>query len=94
MRTNVYRVAVVSRVSSIQSGKKEKKKGQREIAVDGERGVEERAKGEGGEEKEKEETAFPELIARSRCTVALRIHRDKARRPRETPVIIVIIVLA
>lgn len=47
--------------------------------ADGERGVEERAKGEGGEEKEKEETAFPELIARSRCTVALRIHRDKAR---------------
>lgn len=42
---------------------------------------ERREKG-GGEEKEKEETAFPELIARSRCTVALRIHRDKARRPR------------
>lgn len=63
--------------------------------VDGERGVEEReSKGRRGEEKEKEETAFPELIARSRCTVALRIHRDKARRPRETPVIIVIIVLA
>lgn len=53
MRTNVYRVAVVSRVSSIQSGKKEKKERQRGIVVDGER-----AKGEGGRRKRKRRLHF------------------------------------